>query len=86
MYEFKSKNTSMKTNVIAHRYVISIARAWRRIKESPVVAERCMVGSFTFLVVAATSGNLVAVFGALAIASAAAGHLRRIEGEEYSNG
>lgn len=56
-----------------------VAIAIKSVMRSQRVAEKCFVGSFVFLVAAATSESLLLVFGAIAICVAAAKHYEKVE-------
>ena len=69
----------MKTKIARHGWRVSLAWAWRKVVKSEKVAEKCFIGSFVFLMAAATSGSLMLLFGALAICAGAARHYKNVE-------
>lgn len=69
----------MKTTVRHRSMAALVATAIKRVMRSQRVAEKCMVGSFVFLVAAATSESLLLVFGAIALFAGAVRHYKNVE-------
>jgi hypothetical protein len=75
----------MKTTVRHRSMAALVAIAIKRVMRSQRVAEKCMVGSVAFVVLAASSGNLLLLAASLMIGMAAVRHLKKIESINGNN-